>query len=76
MTKLQKFGLFMEIGGILMLSGMAMKAECERHKAAVKLLDTEILKCTLEIQNILDKAKIRRLEKELAELKGEKEEEA
>lgn len=76
MNKLQKIGLFMEIGGIVGLTVMALKAGCERHKAVIKMLDTDILNCTLEIQHTLDQAKIRRLEEELAELKGEKEEEA
>ena len=76
MNKLQKLGLFMEIGGIVGLAVMAFKAECKRHKAVMQMLDTEILNCTLEIQKVLDEAKIRNLEKELAELKGEEEEEA
>lgn len=76
MNKLQKFGLFMEIGGVIGLAVVAFKAECKRHKAVMQMLDTEILNCTLEIQKILDDAKIRKLEEELAELKGEKEEES
>lgn len=73
MNNLQKLGLIIELGGILV---MAFKAECDRHKAVIKMLDTEILNSTLEIQHVLDQARIRRLEKELTELKGEKEEEA
>ena len=69
MTKLQKLGLVMEIGGVIGLAAMALKAECERHKAVIKMLDAEILNCTLDIQRILDQAKIRRLEKELEELR-------
>lgn len=76
MNKLQKLGLFMEIGGVVGLAVMAFKAECKRHKAVMKMLDTEILNCTLDIQHILDQAKIRELEKELEVLKDEKEEEA
>ena len=76
MNKLQKLGLFMEIGGVIGLAVMAFKAECKRHKAVMKMLDTEILNCTLEIRKILDDAKIRELEEELAKFKSEKEGEA
>ena len=72
----KKIGLFMEVGGIMMLAGMAFKSECERHKARIQLLDQQILNNCHEINEILYKAKIRNLEKELEELKGEKEEEA
>lgn len=76
MNRLQKVGLFMEIGGVVGLAVMAFKAECKRHKAVMKMLDTEILNCALDIQHVLDQAKIRNLEEELEALKGEKEEEA
>lgn len=70
---MKKVGLVMEVGGVLILGGMAIKSECERHKAKVQLLDQEILNSFHEIKEILYEAKIRRLEKELTELKGENE---
>lgn len=69
----KKIGFIMEVGGIMMLAGMAFKSECERHKAKVQLLDQQILNSRHEINEILYEAKIRRLEKELTELKGENE---
>lgn len=74
MRSLKVIGLIMELGGIAGLSVMALKAECDRHKAVTKMLNTEILNCALDIQHVLDQAKIRELEKELEELKGKKEE--
>ena len=73
---MKKIGLVMEVGGIMMLAGMALSAECKRHKARIQLLDQQILNHCHEINEILYEAKIRNLEEELEALKGEKEEEA
>lgn len=70
MKSLKAIGLIMELGGIVGLSVMALKAEYDRHKAVQKMLNTEILNCALDIQHVLDQAKIEALEKELEELKS------
>lgn len=74
MKSLKVIGLIMELGGIAGLSVMALKAECDRHKAVTKMLNTEILNCALDIQHALDQAKIRELEKELEKIRSKKEE--
>ena len=71
---MKKIGLVMEVGGVLMLAGMAIKSDCERHKAKIQLLDQQILNHCHEINEILYESKIRNLEEELEALKGEKEE--
>lgn len=76
MNKFEKLCLIMEIGGAIGLTVIAFKAERERHKAVMKTLDTMILNGELETQHMIDQGTIVRLEKELAELKSEKEEEA
>ena len=74
MRSLKVIGLIIELGGFAGLSVMALKAECARHKAVTKMLNTEILNCALDIQHVLDQAKIKELEKELEELRNKKHE--
>lgn len=74
MKNLKAIGLILELGGIVGLTVMTLKSEYDRHKAVTKMLNTEILNCALDIQHILDQAKIKALEKELEELKDKKDE--
>lgn len=67
------FGTFLEMVGIISLTSVAIKAECERHKTKNELIDTQIKLNLTEISGILKDAKIRRLEKELDELKSKEE---
>lgn len=63
----------LEIASVLLLSGIAAKAETERHKTTVKLFDTEIKLAATEISNILKDAKIRTLEKKLKQFQNDEE---
>lgn len=55
----------LEIGGIAVLAGMAIGAECKRHKTQCKLIDTEMLLQAEKINGVLKDVRIGQLEKEL-----------
>lgn len=65
----------LEMVGIIGLTSAAIKAENERHKTKLELIDTQIELNLADISGVLKDAKIRRLEKELDELKSKKESE-
>jgi hypothetical protein len=70
----QAVGLFLEVVGITFLTGMAIKSECDRHKAVVKLHCTECELAIEKIDNVFLKAENEHLKKQLK--KHEENEEA
>lgn len=69
-------GTIVEVAGVLVLAGSAIKSECERHKAVVELLNTKMKLGISELDGVLKDIKIKKLEEELKKYKPEKEEEA
>ena len=67
-------GTIVEVAGVLVLAGTAIKTECERHKAVVELLNTKMKLGIVEIDSILKDVKIRKLEEELKKYKPKEEE--
>lgn len=62
-----------EIGSIVCLTGIAINAECKRHKAEKALSKAELKATIYEFCNYMDDIKIKHLEKELEELKAKEE---
>lgn len=67
----QTIGLVVELVGVAMLTGFALKSECDRHKTAVKLIETEFeLACTgidkacLKMENKQLKKQLEKYQKE------------
>lgn len=73
MNNLYKLLTLVEIIGILGIAGIALKRNNDAYKAECKLLDTEIKLGFTELDGICKDIKIEELEKELKELKKEKE---
>lgn len=76
-SKLAKIGL---IGGAIgtVIGGVgAIVAECRRHKTKKELMAAEEVLVTYEVENVVNRARIRKLQKENAKLKsGSKEKES
>jgi uncharacterized membrane protein YsdA (DUF1294 family) len=73
-SKLAKIGL---IGGAIgtVIGGVgAIVAECRRHKTKKKLQEAEEVLVTYEVENVVNRARIRKLQKENAKLKSERKE--
>lgn len=58
-----------EIGGIACLAGVAINAECKRHKAEKARSAAELEASIWKFCNYMDSIKIKNLEKELEEFK-------
>ena len=63
----------LEIGGITCLAGLAINAECKRHKADKALADAKLMCAFYDLGYYVRGITIEHLEKELEELKAEKE---
>lgn len=59
-----------EIGGIACLTGIAINAECKRHKAEKAKSEAELKATIYEFCNYMDNIKIKDLEEQLEELKA------
>lgn len=67
-------GVFLEVVGVVFLTGMAIKSECDRHKAVVKLHCTECELACAEIHEVLLKAENEHLKKQLKKYENKEEE--
>lgn len=65
----------LEMVGIIGLASLGIKAENERHKTKLELLDTQIKLSYAEIHGTIKDAKIRVLETEINRLKSKEESE-
>lgn len=68
----QAVGVVLEVVGIAFLTGLGIKAECDRHKAVVKLHQKEFELAIEQIDNAVLKMENEHLKKQLE--KCEKEE--
>lgn len=68
----QAVGGFLQVVGIVYLTGAAIKAECNRHKAVVKLHQKELELACKEIHEVVLEAENERLKKQLEKYEGEK----
>lgn len=62
-------GTLMQMAGIAVLTGIALKRNNDCYKAQNELIDTQHELAITKISGIIKDAKIRELEKELKELK-------
>ena len=67
----QAVGVFLEIVGVTLLTGIAIKSECDRHKAVVKLHCTECELAIEGINNVVLKAENEHLKKQLEKYQKE-----
>lgn len=63
----------LEIAGVIGLASLGIKAENERHKTKLELLDTQIKLSAAEIHGAIKDAKIQVLETEINRLKSKEE---
>lgn len=68
----QTIGVFLEVAGITFLTGMAIKSECERHKAVIKLHVKECELACEKIDNVMLEAENEHLKKQLKKHEEEK----
>lgn len=61
----QTIGVLLEVVGVTLLSGMAIKSECDRHKAVVKLHNTEMELAIEKIDNVVLRLENEHLKKQL-----------
>lgn len=64
-------GTILEIAGVLGLTGLAIKAECERHKTKKKLIDTELKLAFEQLSGTMKDIIIRQQKEQIEALKGE-----
>jgi hypothetical protein len=72
----QAVGLFLEVVGVTFLTGLAIKSECDRHKAVVKLHTKEMELVIKEIEEVFLKAENKHLKEQLEKCKKQNQEEA
>lgn len=61
----QTIGVLLEVVGITFLTGMAVKAECDRHKAVVKLHQKEFELACKDLHGVLLEVENENLKKQL-----------
>lgn len=67
----QAVGVFLEVVGVAFLTGAAVKAECNRHKAVVALHNKEFELACKEIHEMVLEAENEHLKKQLEKYQKE-----
>ena len=70
----QAVGMVLELVGVSILTGVAIKAECDRHRAVVKLHQREFELACVEIHEAVLEAENKHLKEQLKKHESKKEE--